>query len=227
MDTNRIRLLAVASAPHSRELIQDLVGELKEQFLAESLDLEVVGVAYNKRSAIQQFKTTSPDIVLVDVMIPGLRSVEVISIISGTSPETRVLALTSGDPPHDRIMLALQAGALGFVSCDGETADVFEAMQTVLAGESYLPKHDTFEVLQVAASDLIASKREKRARFLNAMLGLIPIAGILAAFTSFLWREYWGQLGVRVADLGVDASSRVTELLVGEVILEKKRKKNE
>lgn len=219
MSDTPIRLLAVAAVPEGREVIQISLLELKDQFEAESKNLEIVGVAYNKRSAIRQFNETQPDIVLVDLKLPGLRSIELISYITGTRPETKVLAITPGDPPYDRVILALQAGALGFVSGDGETAEIFKATRSVLEGETFLPRDDTMDVLQSAASDLIASKRELRARFLNALLGLIPVVGILAAFTSFLWREYWGKIGVRVSDLGVDASSRVAEFLISLLVL--------
>jgi len=219
MNEKPIRLLAVDSMSGGHEAIQRILGEMQDRFRTEGLDLEVVGVAYNKRLAIQQFKNLQPDIVLIDLMLPGMRSIEVISLITGTSPETKVLALAPGDPPHDRIILALQAGALGYVSNDAETDEVCQALQNALRGECYLPKDETYEVLQLAASDLIVSRREKRAQFMSALIGLIPAAGILAAFTSFLWREYWGQIGVRVGDLGVDASSRVVEFLISLLLL--------
>jgi hypothetical protein len=56
--------------------------------------------------------------------------------------------------------------------------------------------------------------RERRARLGQVVLGLIPVTGLIAALTSYLWREYWSAIGVRVADLGVDAASRMIDVLV-------------
>jgi uncharacterized membrane protein YqgA involved in biofilm formation len=42
---------------------------------------------------------------------------------------------------------------------------------------------------------------------------------LLAAMTAFLWRDYWGQIGVRVVDLGVDAATRGTNVLISILLL--------
>lgn len=44
-------------------------------------------------------------------------------------------------------------------------------------------------------------------------MGLIPLTGLVAAMTAFLWRDYWGAIGVRVADLGIDPTSRMVDML--------------
>jgi DNA-binding NarL/FixJ family response regulator len=80
--------------------------------------IEVLGVAHNRRAALQLAGTTQPDVLLVDLMLPGYRSIDIIGEVAGTQPEVRILALSPGDPPHDRIILAVQAGALGFVCRD-------------------------------------------------------------------------------------------------------------
>ena len=46
------------------------------------------------------------------------------------------------------------------------------------------------------------------------VLGILPLSGLVAAIIALLWREYWGQIGVRVADLGVDPTTRVTDVFV-------------
>ena len=123
-----------------------------------------------------------------------MRSVEIIAFASGTQSDVKILALTPGDPPHDRVIMATQAGALGFVSKDAELAEIFDGVRTVLRGEHYLPLEATFEMLHQAAPEMIASVKERRARFFQVVVGIIPLAGILSAFTAFLWREYWGKM---------------------------------
>jgi hypothetical protein len=49
---------------------------------------------------------------------------------------------------------------------------------------------------------------------MEVLLGVIPLTGLVAAITASLWRRYWGDLGVRVADLGVDPTTRMIDVLV-------------
>lgn len=219
MQKQPIRALVVASVPEGKASVQMFLGELKNLFRSASMSMDIVGIAYNKRTAIQQLKQAQPDFLLIDLMLPGMRSIEIISLASATQPGIRILALTPGDPPHDRVIMAAQAGALGFISKDVHPKEVFTAAKTVLRGDHYLPLEETFDVLQQAAPELIVSVKEKRAQFVQALLAAIPLVGITAAFTEYLWREYWGQIGVRVVDLGVDASSRVAEFLIALLVL--------
>jgi len=219
MSTKPIRLLSVVSVPEGKAHFQGLLSELKDQFLAESQELEIVGIAYNKRSAIQQIERSPPDVLLIDVTLLGLRSIEIISYVSATLPDVKILAMSPGDPPYDRVILALQAGALGFVSKEAEVSEVFEALTQVLRGEHYLPIDDTVDVMKQAAPELAIAAKERRGKLTEGLLTLIPLIGIISAFTQFLWRKYWGFIGVRVSDLGVDASSRVTDFLIFLLVL--------
>ena len=205
MSTKPIRLMVVA-AQEGKGALQDFINDLE--------GVEIVGIAYNSRTATQQLKRLEPDVLLVDVMLLGLRSIDIISLTSTTQPEVKILALSPGDPPHDRIILALQAGALGYICRDAEPGDVSAAIHSVFRGEYSLPLEPTYDVLRAAAPELEASAKERLSFLFQALLGLIPVAGLIAAITGFLWREYWGQIGVRVVDMGVDASTRVTEFVL-------------
>jgi CheY-like chemotaxis protein len=198
--------MVVTSLPEDQTAFQNFFNPLE--------NIEIVGVAYNARAALRQLQDVQADVLLIDVMLPGFRSIDVISNVAATQPVVKILALSPGDPPHDRIILALQAGALGYVCWDEAPAEVTAAIHTVCQGEYYLPLNTTYEVLQAAASELLVFEKEKRGQLVQAILGLIPITGLIAAMTGFLWREYWGQIGVRVVDLGVDASTRVTEFML-------------
>jgi hypothetical protein len=110
--------------------------------------------------------------------------------------------------------LAIQAGALGYVCRDAEPSEISAAIQSAFHGAYCLPLEPTYDVLRAVAPELTASTRERLSYLFQALLGLIPIAGLIAAITGFLWREYWGQIGVRVVDMGVDASTRVTEFVL-------------
>jgi DNA-binding NarL/FixJ family response regulator len=181
--------------------------------------IEVVGVAHNRRAAISQPETTQPDVLLVDLMLPGYRSIDVIGQVAGTQPQVRTLALSPGDPPHGRIILAVQAGALGFVTRDAASSEFEAAIDQVHRGEPWLPLHDTYEVLQDVAPELGVSAQERQSRLTGVLLGLIPLSGLVAAMTAFLWRDYWGKIGVRVVDLGVDPTTRGTNVLITILLL--------
>jgi DNA-binding NarL/FixJ family response regulator len=219
MDTKPIRLMAVVSVPEGKAHFQGMLSELSDLFLAESQELEIVGIAYNKRTAIQQIERSPPDVLLIDVTLLGLRSIEIISYVSGTLPDVKILGMSPGDPPYDRVILALQAGALGFVSKESDVSEVFDALKKVLRGDYYLPIEDTVDVMKQAAPELMIAAKERRGKLTEGLLTLVPIIGIIAAFTQFLWRKYWGFIGVRVSDLGVDASSRVTDFLIFLLVL--------
>lgn len=219
MSIKPIRLLAVVSVPEGKAFFQDLLNQLEDLFLADSQSLEIAGIAYNKRTAIQQIERSPPDVLLIDVTLLGLRSIEIISYVSGTLPDVKILAMSPGDPPYDRVILALQAGALGFVSKEAELHEIFDAIKKTLRGEHHLPIEDTVDVMRQAAPELMIAGKERRGKLTEGLLTLIPLIGIISAFTQFLWRKYWGHIGVRVSDLGVDASSRVTDFLIFLLVL--------
>jgi DNA-binding NarL/FixJ family response regulator len=103
-----------------------------------------------------------------------------------TQPEIHILALVPADPPHDRIMLAAEAGALGYVARDTNLSEFASAIEQVHQGEPWLPLHQTYEVLQDGASDLVVSSEERRDRLTQVVLGLVPLTGLIAAITAFL-----------------------------------------
>jgi DNA-binding NarL/FixJ family response regulator len=219
MSTKPIRLFSIISVPEGKALFHSVLSELKEVFVSESQELEVVGVAYSKKTAIKEIERTQPDVLLIDVTLPGLRSIEVISYVSGVHPNIKVLAISPGDPPYEHVILAMQAGALGFVSKEADVREIYDALTEVSRGEYHLPIEDTVDVMKQAAPELMIAAKERRGKLTEGLLTLIPLIGVISAFTQFLWRKYWGSIGVRVSDLGVDASSRVTDFLIFLLIL--------
>ena len=206
IDIKPVSLMVVVSIPEGKAAI--------ENFLSELEDIEIVGLAYNNRTAIQQLKSIQPDVLLIDVMLLRLRSIEIISYVSSIQSDVKILALSPGDPPHDRIILAVQAGALGYVSWDATPAEISAAIQKVFYGEYYLPLEATYEILQEVAPELKSFAEEKRTKIFEILLGLVPLVGVISGMTGFLWREYWEQIGVRAVDLGAIATMHATDLVI-------------
>ncbi len=153
------------------------------------------------------------DVVIVDVDFPeGAAHREIASTVAEL-PELRVLALTTSPPRHSDVARAVAAGAVGFVDIDAETTEFGEAVRAVHAGETWLPGPATRTVLRDVAADLEVTTNERRSRLVAVALGLVPVAGALAAFLSLLWRKYLGHIGVRPVDIAIDPTTRVVDAL--------------
>ncbi len=211
MSSDPIRVLVVDEDPHKEGVLKAKAAELQ--------GVELVGIAHNRRSALERVKELQPDVMLVDLMLPAYHGINVIERVVETQPDVRILAMSPADPPHDRIILALDAGARGFI-CRGDSAsDLEAAIHHVHQGELWLPPETTYEVLKDTAPELGISSEERRNRLMTVVLGLVPLMGLIAALTGLLWRTYWGRIGVRVVDLGVDPTTRATDVIVGFLIL--------
>ena len=181
--------------------------------------VEIVSVAHNRNAAKAEAESLEPDVLLIDLMLPGLRSIDVVRHVAAALPQVRILALVPADPPHDRIMLAVEAEALGYVcrdsvAPDSDLSELEAAIEQVHRGEPWLPLQQTYEVLKEGAGELALSAEERRSRLTQVVVGIIPLTGVVAALTAYLWRTYWGDIGVRVVDLGVDPTTRMIDVLV-------------
>ena len=96
---------------------------------------EVVGEAADGESALREVQLTRPDIVLMDVRMPGLDGVEATRRIRAAVPATRVLMLTMYDDDAT-VMTAMQAGAQGYLLKEAEQEEIVRAVRGVIAGEA-------------------------------------------------------------------------------------------
>jgi DNA-binding NarL/FixJ family response regulator len=100
-------------------------------------DLTVVGEAANGVQAVQAVRAHRPDVVIIDVRMPGMDGLEATRRIVQLSQPTRVLVVTTFD--HDEyIFEALRAGASGFILKDTRPEHLLEAIRVVAAGEALL-----------------------------------------------------------------------------------------
>ena len=206
MNSLQIRILIVDADPGA--------GSDYQEPLTKMDGIEIVGVARNKRRALEQADSLEFDVMLVDVMLTGYRSMDVISYVATTRPEIHILAMTDGDPPYERVILAMQAGALGYITKANSSEEMMAAIISANQGKVWLPAEETAEVLREAAPELTVTAKDRRDRLVQMLLGILPLSGLIAAFTALLWRKYWGDIDVRAADLGVDASSRMIDVIV-------------
>ena len=125
MDKLRI-LIAEDSAPF-REGLRNLL---------QSVDsLEVVGEATSGQEAIQLARQLQPDIVLMDLQMPGLNGIEATRQIVYTSPHISILMLTMFED-DESVFAALRAGARGYLLKGTLKAEIVRAIQGVASGEA-------------------------------------------------------------------------------------------
>jgi DNA-binding NarL/FixJ family response regulator len=141
--------------------------------------------------AIDEF---GPNVALIDVGYPEGAGFKAIDEARALAPEVQVLALTPDPPPYDDVANATRAGASGFIDTNAEPEEFVEALRTVRAGRPWLPPEQTRAVLSSVAEDLDVTAAERRSRLTSIVIGLIPLAGVLAAFMSLLWRKYLGHI---------------------------------
>jgi two-component system response regulator NreC len=112
--------------------LQGLRGLVEQQS-----DFEVVGEASDGREAVQRTKELRPDVVLMDVVMPGLNGFDATRMIREEIPGTRVLAL-SMHVDKRYVLGMLDAGASGYVPKDAGFDEVARAIRAVAVGQGYL-----------------------------------------------------------------------------------------
>ncbi|MFC9128726.1 response regulator [Streptomyces sp. NPDC057099] len=100
-------------------------------------DIEVVGEAREGREAVAKAAETAPDVVLMDIRMPGVGGIEATELITAAHPDIKVLVLTTFDL-DEYVYDALRAGASGFLLKDASSEQLAEAVRVVAAGEALL-----------------------------------------------------------------------------------------
>ena len=100
-------------------------------------DMSVIGEAESGEAACQLYVEHNPDVVVMDLAMPGMGGLEALRRICARDPQAKVLALSAHDDPmHAR--RALQEGALGFLSKRSAPEALLEAVSIVAAGRRYI-----------------------------------------------------------------------------------------
>ena len=129
MSVARVRVLIAEDHGTMREGMRLLVGR--------EPDMEVVGEATDGREALRLARELAPDVVLMDISMPGLDGLQATRALRESCPRVKVLALTR-HADYGFLTEMLRAGAKGYVLKQSPSADLIGAVRAVAAGLSYL-----------------------------------------------------------------------------------------
>ena len=125
----KVRVLIVDDHPMVAEGIQAILESFE--------DIEVVGTLSDGQQAIDGLSRFNPDVILMDLNMPGVGGLSATEIILERAPDTRILILSMHDSP-EYISTALQHGAKGYVLKDVPTDEIKRAIDAVMRNERYL-----------------------------------------------------------------------------------------
>jgi DNA-binding NarL/FixJ family response regulator len=136
--------------------------------LLEDAGVDVVGEARTGTDAVAQIRALAPDVVVMDLKMPGISGVEATAKIAIIAPLIRVLVLSASDQDAD-VMDAIMAGACGYLLKDSSIDELLAGIRAASAGESLISPAIASKVLQrlrasgsAAREDSVASELSER-----------------------------------------------------------------
>ena len=127
--TQPIRIVIVDDHPMVAEGIQSILESYD--------DVQVIATLSDGGEIIDQVETLNPDVILLDLNMPGIGGLSATEILLERRPETRILILSMHDSP-EYISSALSHGALGYVLKDVPTDEIKKAIDAIMSGKRYL-----------------------------------------------------------------------------------------
>ena len=127
---DKINILIVDDHPMMREALA--------MALEDESDMQVVGEGANGVEALELVDELEPNVVLMDLLMPGIDGLEAITRLQETHPQIKIMVVTSLED-EDKVMAAVQAGALGYFPKTAPRSYMLEAIRKVADGVPYLP----------------------------------------------------------------------------------------
>jgi DNA-binding NarL/FixJ family response regulator len=154
-----IRIALVDDHPILRQGIAALI--------SDQPDLQLVGQASNGLEAIEQFRLHRPDVMLMDLQMPGMNGIDAMSAIRGEFPDARFVVLTTytGDV---QIVRALKAGARAYLLKSLLHRELLDTIRSVHAGHKRIPPEIAAELADHAADDQLTPREIEVLRLVAA-----------------------------------------------------------
>ena len=131
--------------------------------LLEEQGVHVVAEAGSGGEAVRAVRELAPDVVIMDLNMPGMNGVEATRQIVSAAPLTRVLVLTISDQDGD-VMDAILAGACGYLMKDASIQELLRGLRSAAVGESLISPHIAAKVLQRVRASSTQPEIEKAIR---------------------------------------------------------------
>ncbi|EKT4467344.1 response regulator transcription factor [Pseudomonas juntendi] len=139
---------------HSVYIVDDHpVIRLAVRMLLENQDYKIVGESDNGVDAMQMIRETRPDLVILDIAIPKLDGLEVLSRFQSMALPLKVLVLTAQSPALFAVR-CMQSGAAGYVGKQEDLSELLSAIKAVLSGYNYFPSQAVNGSLSDANSEI-------------------------------------------------------------------------
>jgi DNA-binding NarL/FixJ family response regulator len=177
----------------SVSIVEDNRGtrESLKELLGRAQGLRCVGAYSSGEEALKKIPEEKPDVVLMDINLPGMRGIECVAQLKARAPKTQVLMLTTYDQ-SDLIFESLRAGAHGYLLKNSDPADLVQAVEQVHAGGAPMSMYiarkvvNHFQQIRKPSSEMeTLTKRE------------YEILGLLAK--GYLYKEIADQLGISIS----------------------------
>lgn len=153
----------------------EIVREGLQTLLAEESDFEVVGTAGDGVSAVALAESTRPDVVVMDLVMPGLDGIEATRRIHRNNPDSRVLVLTTF-ADDQRVREAIQAGATGYLLKDVLKADLLRALRDAAVGRPSLhPEVQQHLMREVAGRTSPAQEQAPHVNLTEREIGILRL----------------------------------------------------
>ncbi|PYQ70045.1 MAG: DNA-binding response regulator [Acidobacteria bacterium] len=150
------------------------------KLLEAEQDFAVVGEAVDGHGAVEVTRRIEPNILLLDLAMPGLPGLEVLRALNGVPLATRTILLTA-NIERDEVVKALQLGARGLVMKDSASELLMKAMRMVMAGQYWIGRESVSGLVETLRTQMFASSEPK--------FGLTPreleiVAAVAAGYSN-------------------------------------------
>lgn len=121
-------------------------------------DMQIVAIANNGQSAVRLSKELRPDVVVMDIRLPGLNGIDATRMIREVHPRARIIGL-SGYTDRDTVLAMMRVGANGYVVKSAAFTELLQAIEVVISGKMYLSPSITSVVMDQMISPTLPDER--------------------------------------------------------------------
>lgn len=144
MDEKIVRIVIADDHAFLREGIKKTI--------QDEIDMKIVGEASNANDALDIIRELNPDIVIMDISMPGKSGLDVLKDLKSLKNKSRILILSMH--PEDRFAIrALKAGASGYLTKESAPDELVKAIRTVLTGRKYVSKALAEKLVDILSED--------------------------------------------------------------------------